>query len=206
MNLNLEFIVLGIPALLFAISIHEFAHGFIAHNLGDPTPSSQGRLTLNPLAHLDPIGAIMLLLLRFGWAKPVQVNPLYFKDRRKGMILVAIAGPLANVTAAFLFYHLLRWVMPPLSHLPMAYAIQMFLLVNIQLNLGLAAFNLLPFPPLDGSKVVAGVLPARYSYQFQRFSQYGPFVLLLLLFTGTFQVVLSPIYNALLWVISGFGM
>ncbi len=205
MNLNWEFIVLGIPALLFAISIHEFAHGYVAHSLGDPTPSAQGRLTLNPLAHLDPIGGLMLLLFRFGWAKPVQVNPLYFKDRRKGMILVAIAGPLANVSAAFVFYHVLRWVMPAFVGAPFSYAIQMFLLVNVQLNLGLAAFNLLPFPPLDGSKVVAGLLPARLAYPYQRFAQYGPFVLMLLLFTGAFRVILNPIYNALLLVISGFG-
>ncbi len=204
LNLNLEFIVLGIPALLFAITIHEFAHGYVAHRLGDPTPGAQGRLTLNPLAHLDPIGGLMLLLFRFGWAKPVPVNPLYFKDQRKGMILVAIAGPLANVSSAFVFYHLLRWVMPVFAGVPFSYGIQMFLLVNVQLNLGLAAFNLLPFPPLDGSKVVTGLLPPRLAYSYQRFSQYGPFVLMVLLFTGTFRVILNPIYNVLLLVISGF--
>jgi len=206
MNLNLEFIILGIPALLFAISIHEFAHGYVAHRLGDPTPSAQGRLTLNPIAHLDPVGGLMLLFFRFGWAKPVQVNPLYFQDRRKGMMLVAIAGPLANITSAFVFYHLMRWVGPLFMPLPFFAALQMLLMVCVQLNIGLAAFNLLPFPPLDGSKILAGLLPPKMRYSYQSYAQYGPIILILLLVTGMFQRIMMPIYQVLLLVVSGFGV
>ena len=101
--LSIESFVLGIPALLLAISFHEFAHGYAAYKLGDPTPKYQGRLTLNPFAHLDPLGALMLLLFRFGWARPVMINSNYFKDRRKGTLIVAFAGPFANVFLAWVF-------------------------------------------------------------------------------------------------------
>lgn len=198
-----EQLILSIPALLLAISIHEFAHGYVAFRLGDPTPKFQGRLTLNPLAHLDPLGAIMLIMFRFGWAKPVMINPVYFKDRRKGSILVALAGPLANITLAWVFYTMHSF-WPIIGQF--SYFMQVFFLINIQLNLGLAAFNLLPFPPLDGSKIVAGLLPPRMAYSYQRISQYGPFLLILLLVTGLAQFVLQPIYRVLYFVISGFGL
>lgn len=190
-----------VPAILFAISIHEFAHGAMAYGLGDPTPKYQGRLTLNPLAHLDPLGAIMLLVFRFGWAKPVQVNPLYFKDRRKGMMLVAFAGPLANITSAFIFYQIYQIVPPLLPNLTSASIVAIFLEINIAINISLAAFNLLPFPPLDGSKILGGFLPLKYRLSFERLAQFSPVVLILLLWSGIFQKILSPVVNVLYFLI-----
>src|SRR5690554_7953070 len=102
---SLEQIILAVPAILLAISFHELGHAYIAYRLGDPTPKYEGRLTLNPLAHLDPVGAVMLLIFKIGWAKPVMINPNYFKNRRKGVLLVSLAGPFANVILAWVFYN-----------------------------------------------------------------------------------------------------
>lgn len=203
---NFEQLLLGIPALLLAISVHEFAHGYAAYLLGDPTAKYQGRLTLNPLAHLDPIGAIMLLVFRFGWARPVPINPSYFKNRRHGTIIVSLAGPVSNILMAWIFYNLVRIVPNYMPTLALARTMYLFLLINLQYNIGLAAFNLLPFPPLDGSKVVASLLPPRLGYSYQRFAQYGPFILMALLWTGAAQVILNPIYNTILWLISRFSV
>ncbi len=205
--MQIEQFVYLIPALLFAISVHEYAHGIVAYRLGDPTPKYQGRLTLNPLAHLDPLGALMLLVFRFGWAKPVMINAQYFTDRNKGMILVAIAGPLSNITLAWFFYTLLQFVPQMiLPNIAVARTVATFLSINVQLNLGLAAFNLLPLPPLDGSKVLGGLLPGRYQYRYESIAQFGPLLLILLLMTGMAQVILSPIFHFLLLLISGFNL
>lgn len=200
--LNLETLIFSIPALLFAISVHEFAHGYVAYKLGDPTPKYQGRLSLNPLAHLDPLGALMLLVFRFGWAKPVMVNPLYFKNRRKGMLLVSLAGPVSNVALAWLFYNLSILILPHIPTMALVNAAWMFFRINLQLNLGLAAFNLIPLPPLDGAKILEGVLPPRFAYQFQQLAQYGSLILILFLVTGLAQRVLNPIYGLLLRLIT----
>mgnify|MGYP000854734351 FL=1 len=200
--LNLQSLLLGIPALLMAISVHEFAHGYAAHRLGDPTPRYQGRLTLNPLAHLDPIGGLMLLLFRFGWAKPVQINPAYFRNRKRGTLIVALAGPLANIVMAWLFYNLWRLVPGALPTPALRVTADLFLRINVLYNLGLAAFNLLPIPPLDGSKVAVSLLPPKWEYSFAVFSTYGPFVLMVLLVTGMTQRLLNPVLNTLLWLIS----
>lgn len=190
-----------IPAILFAISIHEFAHGAVAYGLGDPTPKHQGRLTLNPLAHLDPLGTVMLLVFRFGWARPVQVNPFYFKDRRKGMILVAIAGPLANITMAWIFYQALIFIPPLISHIGFAKALYSFLLMNISLNISLAAFNLIPIPPLDGSKILSGLLPLQHRLSYERLAQFSPIIMIILLWSGLFQTILSPVVKVLYFLI-----
>lgn len=185
-----------VPALLFAISVHEFAHGFVAYRLGDPTPKYQGRLTLDPRAHIDPMGALMLLLFRFGWAKPVQINPGYFRNQRKGMAMVALAGPAANFISAYVFL-LTVSILPPLFSPQVGIVLYQFLLLNMQLNLGLAAFNFLPIPPLDGSKILAWLLPDRYESSFRRLEMYGPLILLLLLATGMVGRLISPILSAL---------
>ncbi len=204
--MGIEQLLFSIPAVLFAISVHEFAHGMVAYRLGDPTAKYQGRLTLNPLAHMDPIGALMLLIFRFGWAKPVMVNPRYFADPRKGMIFVAIAGPLSNITLAWIFYLLFQFLPSLMPSFAVANTLAMFLVINLQLNLGLAAFNLLPLPPLDGSKVLAGMLPGRLSYQYEQLAQFGPILLILLLMTGSIQIILGPIRDFLFFVITGFGL
>ncbi len=200
--LSFEQIILGIPALLLAISVHEFAHGYAAYRLGDPTAKHHGRLTLNPLAHLDPIGALMLLIFRFGWARPVPVNSAYFKDRKKGTLIVSVAGPLSNILMAWLFFNLVRILPNRMPTFALAQTVYHFLLLNLNYNLGLAAFNLLPLPPLDGSKIAASLLPPRWEYNYLRLSQYGPFILMLLLWTGVAQIVLRPISQTLLRMIS----
>ena len=168
-----------IPALLLAITFHEFAHGFIAYKLGDSTAKSQGRLTLNPLVHLDPLGALALLLVGFGWAKPVPVNPMYFKgDRHRGMFLVGLAGPIMNFLLAF-FIMLVLSVYRPLFSVPYLADI---LYTAFMYNIFLGVFNLLPVPPLDGSRVLSYLLPANARYTYNSLEQYGPLLLMLLIF------------------------
>lgn len=201
--MNIRQLILTVPAILFAISIHEFSHGMAAYKLGDPTAKYQGRLTLNPLAHLDPLGALMMVLFRFGWAKPVMVNPYYFKDRRRGMMLVSLAGPMANIIAAW-FFRILLAFLPYQFPGHLGSVVYLFLWLNVVINLGLAAFNLLPIPPLDGSKILAGILPARYEFTFERLEAYGPVILLLLLVSGIAGRLMAPIVSFLSRLISIF--
>lgn len=195
--MSFEQIILGLPAILLAIAFHELGHAYVAHRLGDPTPKYQGRLTLNPLAHLDPLGAIMLLVFRVGWARPVMINPQYFKNRKQGTLLVSLAGPVANVILGWVFYNILKFATIYLPSGAFGRALFLFLLANVQVNLGLAAFNLLPIPPLDGSHILAGLLPPRLAYQFSKLAPYGPFLLLILLVSGGARFFTNPIYSAL---------
>jgi len=141
---NLEQLILSVPAILLAIAFHELGHAFVAYKLGDPTPKYQGRLTLNPFAHLDPLGTIMLLVFRIGWARPVVINPHFFKNRRRDTVLVSIAGPLANVLLSWLFYNILKFTTGYGLGSSFTRTLFCFLLLNVQINLSLAAFNLLP--------------------------------------------------------------
>ncbi|MBM3469781.1 MAG: site-2 protease family protein [Armatimonadetes bacterium] len=169
-------LLLRVIAILAAVTVHEFAHAWTADRLGDPTPRTRGRLSLNPVVHLDPIGALLLLIAGFGWAKPVEVNPRYFPDPRKGMLVVAAAGPLANVATAFLLglvYQL--GLAEPGSWLGG------LLLTVIFISAVLAIFNLLPIPPLDGSKVLSGLLPPVQARAYDRLAQFGPLLLLALI-------------------------
>lgn len=183
------------PVILIALTVHEFSHGYAAHLLGDPTPKQQGRLTLNPLPHLDPLGTLMMLVARFGWAKPVQVNPFYFKgNRQRGMLLVALAGPLSNVLVAFvgaLLYNLLVTQVRDLliQHNYLSYFIRSLVSINIYL----AVFNLIPVPPLDGSKILLGLMPRQYHESIYSLETYGPILLMLLILTNITGRVLVPI-------------
>ena len=161
-----------IPVLLFAITIHEYAHGKAALSLGDPTARNAGRLTLNPLSHIDPMGAICLFLFNFGWAKPVPVNARFFKNVRTDTIMMALSGPIANVAAAFVTGLFIRYLMLPWE----LYA--KVLVYMLLMNIGLGLFNLLPIPPLDGSHVLENLLPPMASLRFRAFARYGPFLLL----------------------------
>lgn len=164
--------VVKIPVLLFAVTIHEYAHGRAALWLGDPTAQRMGRITLNPLPHVDPFGAICLFLFNFGWAKPVPVDPRYFRDVRKGIIAMSLAGPLANLGLALLAGILIRhFLYPNEIYLEI-------LLLTIMMNIGLGLFNLLPIPPLDGSHVFENLLPAGASQRYRRMARYGPVILM----------------------------
>ncbi|AGB40580.1 Zn-dependent protease [Halobacteroides halobius DSM 5150] len=196
MNFIAELVLL-IPVLLLSLSMHEFAHGKMADFLGDPTPKATGRLTLNPLAHLSFLGTLVLLLTRrFGWAKPVQINPKYFKDRKKGMMLVGLAGPLANISLAITFaimYNYLSFLFTFFNPRIIAYFFQ----IAIAVNLGLAIFNLIPIPPLDGSKILEGILPKSMDHILYNLKAYGPFFLLLFLFMGWLDFIINPIFGVL---------
>lgn len=206
MGISLEQIILAIPAILLAISVHEYGHAFVAHKLGDPTPKYQGRLSLNPLAHLDPLGTIMLLLFRVGWARPVMINAQYFKNKRQGTLLVSLAGPLFNLITAWIFYNLVGIFGQYLLGSGVGQTLIVFLYINVQMNLGLAAFNLIPIPPLDGSHILAGLLPPRLSYEYSKLAPYGPFILLALLIFGGSRYLINPIFNVLIRILDTFSL
>lgn len=205
-------LILLIPAVILALSFHEFAHGKMAFWLGDPTAQRAGRLTLNPLKHLDPIGTLLLLFAGFGWAKPVPINPLYFRTRNKNMgtLWVSLAGPGMNLIFA-LFAAILRALVLKLALLYGAswsdFAVNIslnlydFLEYLCVINVVLAIFNLLPIPPLDGSKVLAAFLPWRLAAQYYQFERYGFLILMLFIFTGLFSKLISP---AILFVSNSF--
>lgn len=184
-----------LPALLIALSFHEYAHARMAYAWGDPTAKNEGRLTLNPLAHLDPIGMLMLLIVRFGWARPVPINPFYFRDRRKGLFWVSLAGPGMNLLlglAATFFWVLGR------SWGGYGTFIESILYYLVIYNVFLAIFNIIPLPPLDGSKILSSLLPARQLYYYQRIEPYGPFLLIFLLIFGRLPLLLIPVANAII--------
>jgi len=181
-----------IPALLIALTFHEYAHARMAYAWGDPTAKLAGRLTLNPLSHLDPIGLLMLWIARFGWAKPVPINPRNFKDYRKGLFWVSLAGPgmnlLLGLAAAFLL-------------LIFGYSGSFYtaIMQNILLyNVYLAVFNIIPLPPLDGSKILSALLPASALSFYYKIEPYGPFILILLLFLGLLSFILVPLANVII--------
>ena len=181
--------------LVIAITIHEFAHAATADRLGDPTPRSQGRLTLNPLAHLDPVGTIMLLLFRFGWGKPVVFDPYNLAHPRRDTGIISFAGPISNLLLASLLSLGLRFLPLPLFLQPLLY-------ITIFLNLTLAVFNLVPVYPLDGEKILAALLPRDLAYEYQAvMSRYGTIILIFLILPvfGTSPIIslISPLISFL---------
>lgn len=199
LNLLLEhpaaFLVVALP-LLYSVILHELAHGWAALLMGDPTARRAGRLTLNPLKHLDPMGTLMLLLFGFGWARPVPVNPANFRGSRMAMVFVSSAGIAVNLLLAFLSFLLLE--APPAA---LGQTTVMMVAVMARINLILAAFNLIPIPPLDGSKILMGFLPHRMAILFSRIEPYGFFILIGLLYFGILDPVILAFRSGLLWVI-----
>lgn len=179
------------PGLLVAISFHELAHGYMAYILGDNTAKARGRLTLDPLAHIDPIGFLMLIFAGFGWAKPVPVDYRNLKNRKRDVILVSLAGSGMNFILAFLSAILLALSM----RLGFSSIISKIIFYGMQYNLVLGIFNLIPVPPLDGSKVLASLLPIKYEMKFYEYERYFYFALILLLITGGFSKILMPPLN-----------
>jgi len=195
--------IVGItPAVLVAIVFHEVAHGYVAYLCGDDTAKRAGRLTLNPLKHLDPIGTIMLILFKFGWAKPVPVNFYNFRHPRRDIILVSLAGPLTNfILAVILSFFYFRFGFYKYSTLFTFYSIKSSPIVmylsdvigySILINLVLLIFNLIPIPPLDGSKVFMVLIPERYRMSYAYLERYGVIILLILILTGVIGHILNP--------------
>lgn len=178
----------ALPGLLLGFVVHELAHAAVATALGDPTPRASGRLTLNPLAHIDFIGLLFLLVFRFGWAKPVLVNPAHFANPRAGMALVAAAGPLTNFILAYVAMALGKALAPAPDS-----ALAGVLWLAVEFNVALGVFNMLPIPPLDGSKVLAGIVSGRVAQVIYQFENYGWLLMILLLTTGTLGRVLVPL-------------
>lgn len=197
-------LVVVVPALLLAVTFHEFSHAWLAVRLGDGTPAKDGRLTMNPISHLDPIGALMLVLVGFGWARPVRVQGQHFRRPLRDMALVAAAGPLANLVLAVVSALGLRAMMEAGAvEGPTATPLSLMLQASLGMNVGLAVFNLLPIPPLDGSRLLVWLLPARQAEMAARLEAYAPLLLLLLLATGLLRPILTPlvasVQRAILW-------
>jgi Zn-dependent protease len=200
-NFIIELIIMA-PPLLLALTLHEFAHGYVANQLGDPTARLAGRLTLNPLKHLDPIGTIAFFLIKIGWAKPVPVNAAYFRNPHKDMLWVALAGPLTNLTLAVISAIIAKaaWVvMDILPAVPLVAAIVVpfnaMLIASVWINLVLCIFNFLPIPPLDGSRILAGMLPHDLAASYSRFEHYGFILILILAFSGILSKIIMPIIS-----------
>lgn len=191
-------LLLSLPAVLWAITFHEFCHGYAAYRLGDPTAARMGRLTLNPLAHLDPVGALMLLVFRFGWAKPVPIEPRHFRFPKRDIIIVSLAGSAGNFLTALACGLLVKVFPGPFITIP---ALGRFIVLMVLINLGLGVFNLIPIPPLDGSKILYVLLPPSWLRGFFWLERYGFFVLMILLVLGVVQSVMSPIIRTLLFLI-----
>ncbi len=203
-------ILIRIPVVLFSLSVHEVAHGYAAYKLGDPTARNLGRLSLNPLKHLDPIGALCMLLFKFGWAKPVPINTRYFKKPKRDMAISALAGPVSNLLMAFVAYIIsiyvlffsakgehvafdLSWNLIPITDAgKVLYVLYLFFDTFFLLNISLAVFNLLPIPPLDGSRILFVILPDKAYFAVMKYEQIIYFILMGCLFLG----VLDPAINA----------
>ena len=199
-------LLFSLPIVLLALCVHETAHGLVAYKLGDPTARSLGRLTLNPLKHLDPIGFGCMLLFGFGWAKPVPINARYFKDPKKGMALTAAAGPASNILMALAFAILLRIFIGVISSVSyvgefeyqLIYWTQVFLILGIRLNISLAVFNLIPVPPFDGSRIFLSMLPEKTYFAVMRYERYIYLAFLLILAMGWLDAPISFLTDKLM--------
>ncbi len=194
-NLDPIVIALRIPALLIAITVHEFAHARMAYHFGDATAKNQGRMNLNPISHLDPIGTLMILLVGFGWAKPVPINPYNFNQYRKGLRWVSFAGPLTNFVLGFVSLLFLNILIR--AGLYSGLFLQ-FVVVLMQLNILLGIFNLIPVPPLDGSKILMSYLPDKYLGFYRQLERYAPLILLGLILTRALSYIIFPLYSLVL--------
>ena len=198
--LDISTMIYRIPALLFAITIHEYAHAQCADSMGDPTARYMGRLTFNPMAHLDPIGALLLVVAGFGWAKPVPINTSNFRNRKEGVLKVSFAGPAANLFLCFLAA-LLMAVMNRFGML--SDGVYRFLLWMQLYNVWFAFFNLIPVPPLDGSKIVSELLRPAMAWKFDNIvGQYGFYILIALVFTGITGMIINPLANGYMFLVN----
>jgi Zn-dependent protease len=199
--MNIQNLLLIAPPILLALSFHEFAHAYVANKFGDDTAKQSGRLTLNPLAHLDPLGTIMVFIAHFGWAKPVPVNPNRLRNPKNDMVWISVAGPLANMILALISGILLRIILNFVGGIPSQHSIigilAFMVVMSLQINLALAIFNLFPIAPLDGSKILYGLLPAKHEGVIYFIERYGPFILIGLIIFG--QATDIHILGELIW-------
>jgi len=187
--MNLSYILVSFVGIAVAISVHEFGHAFAAHLLGDDTAKMQGRMTLDPAKHIDPIGLITLLVFHFGWAKPVPVNPNNFRNYKLGNVLVSLAGAIGNILAAIICVFVMKNAKLE--------AIQTISNVTLIYNVGFAAFNLLPIPPLDGWGIISTFIPYKYNDLVYKYEAYSYPILLILLVTGVYGIIVSPIRDVI---------
>jgi Zn-dependent protease len=198
--MQIQTLLLIAPPILLALTFHEYAHAYVANRLGDDTAKQSGRLSLNPLRHLDPLGTIMIFLVHFGWAKPVPVNPYRLKNPKKDMLWISAAGPAANMILALASGILLRFIVATAGEADrysfmglLTYVVFM----SLQINLALAIFNILPIAPLDGSKILSGLLPAGFEKMLYFMERYGPFILLGLIIFGSVTGV--SVLGGIIW-------
>lgn len=190
------YILSSLAVIFLTLPIHEFAHGFAATKLGDPTPRFQGRLTLNPFAHIDYFGALCILLFGFGWAKPVGVNAYNFKSPKRDMAITAFAGPLSNLAVALISLFLFNLIGLFINTVGILFYIARFFLYIAFINVSLAVFNLIPVPPLDGSRVLFAVLPDKYYFKIMKYERYIYYGMILLIVTGVLDAPLSAVSDA----------